>query len=510
MVRRKFYINGKPSSDFGIYAASDTYLNAPAVGYDSFSVPKVNGLFISEKDRLSNVTRRFSCFAPDGIKAACEALFQYLYSIDGYFVLQSDYDVEHYCYAYFEEGVEVTPFRAEAGTFDLYFSCMPQKYIGNGQVTGYFGGQGHNLLNADQLASRDAYWYVGDENDLWLTFCNRGSSVYSYSGSARIVVPQGEDEFILTADIWNNFNPRVTVITAEGTGGATYTNQSSDPTKLYIEIDCNGSTPISLSISGYAPNYQALANIMLQKKTATPYPYEPYETLPPAEKWFYQSTVSDIDILPTHKFSGLQDEINENVDLFPSRDFWFDWSGVYTGNAWLDVYTTKESIFCANKIQNGVLGTYDTTSVKLIANSQAVIIFNVSEPFEGIGYVNGTATYEIEMADVSNPNAVGGDALYRVTAQVGNGTQDVSIMVNDALIFVDLTGVITGSSEFASIEVNSKTYDCVIYENGNKISGNSRTTIYGDISLKSQNKMIASGRVTYLVNAGAEVEWWTV
>ena len=497
MVRRQFYINGKPSSDFGIYAASDTYLNAPAVGYDSFSVPKVNGLFISEKDRLSNVTRRFTCFAPDGIKTACEALFQYLYSIDGYFVLQSDYDTSHYCYAYFDEGVEVTPFRTKAGMLDLYFSCMPQKYMATGIGT-YRGREGNNLIDIDQLVGKSAYLAVGSDDDLVLMFA---TSSDSWSASARIIPPEGATKFLITADTSFGFRPTVSPDIV-GSGSIYMVNQTTD-TQVKVTIDTQGDTLTSIGIHGTSDGTAWIKNVMLQVKSTQDLPYEPYETIPPDDKWLYQVNTTTAKILPTFMISGLETLIKSNPGKFPANDFWYDW----TGESSFVCAINTESFFNATVLGGGALVT--TTDYDDVYSPSGATLC-VTTPFEGVCYRSGTEIFDLTMTDISNAQAVGGDALYRITANVGSSTQNISIMVNDALIFVDLTGVLTSTNPTVSVIVDSKSYDCVISENGNVISGNSRATIYGDISLRSSNDVIVAGTVSSIVNAGVEVEWWTV
>lgn len=507
MVRRKFYINGKPSSDFGIYAASDTYLNAPAVGYDSFSVPKVNGLFISEKDRLSNVTRRFSCFAPDGIKAACEALFQYLYSIDGYFVLQSDYDVDHYCYAYFEEGVEVTPFRTYAGSFDLYFSCMPQKYM----ATGIGKAVSNNLINTDELVGRMAYYDIVNDKLCLMFF--PGTNVYAYN--ARFRGKEGE-EYVFTAEkigTWPADPYHLQVNTTDyPSGGTSGINNGSTSTEFRHTI--SPSSPripfeVDMKVAS-TDGTLGLTKIMLQKKGATDLPYEPYQSMPPTDTWVYGINSSEVNIKPAFKLNKLQEVISKG--LLPNNPVWFEYGGITSAK----FYAEQNSVMFAQV-------NYETVDVVQRQNSFGFVSFfgvtdkyAVSEPFDGSIIINNV-TYDAVFSDVSNSDAVGGDALYRITMSVpSNGTQTLSVVVNDAIIFVDMTGLVNSTS-YVTVLVNSKTYDAQYILGDTSISVgelrlkplNDRTTILGDISLKSENKVICYTECT-IVSSLVEVDWWTV
>ena len=506
MVRRQFYINGKPSSDFGIYAASDTYLNAPAVGYDSFSVPKVNGLFISEKDRLSNVTRRFTCFAPDGIKTACEALFQYLYSIDGYFVLQSDYDVSHYCYAYFEEGVEVTPFRAKAGTFDLYFSCMPQKYM----ATGIGKAVGNNLINPDDLIGHMAYYdIVGDK--LCLMFFP-GSQQDSNEVPVRVA---NGGKFTFTAEkvgTWTSVNAYAFLYkTPSGAiTGVIYDN----PDGLKASMDTSTDVPYALSLRVNSPSETVGFTKMMLVEGDTVLPYEPYPSMPPSDEWVYSIGESDIPIKPSFAITNVQNAINTGA--LPNRNVWFvHGSGTSAFNAQFN--SIEKSVYFANFDTSNAVPAYDCTSmgyVTLSLNANGTII---SEVFDGsIFYgTHGDTQADAVFTDISNTDAVGGDAMFLITLSVpASGTLGFSIMVNDSLIYVDLTGLVSAVS-YVTMKINSKTYDASYFvattnpSNDTFKSLNDRTTILGDISLKSQNRIICYTECT-VVSSLVQVEWWTV
>lgn len=510
MVRRQFYINGKPSSDFGIYAASDTYLNAPAVGYDSFSVPKVNGLFISEKDRLSNVTRRFTCFAPGGIKTACEALFQYLYSIDGYFILQSDYDPEHYCYAYFDEGVEVTPFRTKAGTFDLYFSCMPQKYIGNGVVDGYKGGEGNNLLDAEGLIGFSAYKTVRDNVPYFAIYDNRSGITPYKTHEARVYLPAGQ--YVLTAKEKDFINSMPTLYVYYTGGTSDSFSNVGAGTNLKYNIDTNGKKPVLLQFWATEPG--RLYEIMLQADTGTLEPYEPYSTYPPVAKSIYSLSYNSVNILPTFAIEGLQEAIDKNPNAFPNSRFWITFMTSVT-NVSINA-EDKDAVFFA-KVNGGTL----TTDYSPVGFTYALTdTVKVCEYFVGtfIETAGGqTFTYDMYEKDVSNSNATGGDAKYCIMADFynvsNNGKHVVSIVLNgESMVFVDIYALsLLVGTDGCVVEVDSKTYEATaITKDFKPVQVNSCVTIIGDISLKSSNKVTWNNSTTSTYYAWMEVEWWTV
>lgn len=132
MARKQLYINGTGTGDFGIYISSDTYLNAPAPDITAHAVPARNGDLIMYNRRLNNIVRRFTCYIPTDVQANFDGFKKLLYSnANDYMELASDYESDTYQRGYLADEIEAEPFltgESLAATFDLYFSCEPQKY----------------------------------------------------------------------------------------------------------------------------------------------------------------------------------------------------------------------------------------------------------------------------------------------------------------------------------------------------------------------------------------------
>lgn len=129
---KQLYINGVASGMFDMYITSDTYLNAPAIDYTEYAVPARDGALVQYNKRLNNVIRKFTCFMQgDLAEARLDLLKKGLFQQTGYLQIESDYDT-YIQYGYLCQDIQVTPFRAvtkvQEFTFDLYFSCKPQKY----------------------------------------------------------------------------------------------------------------------------------------------------------------------------------------------------------------------------------------------------------------------------------------------------------------------------------------------------------------------------------------------
>lgn len=124
-------INGTNLSTFGIYLSSDTYLNSPQIDYSEYQVPARNGNVILDNKRLGNVVRKFSCYIKDDPESGIASLKKLIYSNRGYVRLVSDYDPDTYQMGYLAQEIEFDPFQSGSVLtvkFDLYFSCLPQKY----------------------------------------------------------------------------------------------------------------------------------------------------------------------------------------------------------------------------------------------------------------------------------------------------------------------------------------------------------------------------------------------
>ena len=132
MALKQLYINSVGTGTYGIYITSDTYLNAPAPDYTAHKVPGRSGALVQWNNRLQNVIRKFECYIPDSVQANFDAFKKMLYSNIGYMKLTSDYETDTYQMGYLAEDIEATPFQSDGKlttTFELYFSCEPQKYF---------------------------------------------------------------------------------------------------------------------------------------------------------------------------------------------------------------------------------------------------------------------------------------------------------------------------------------------------------------------------------------------
>lgn len=136
MARKNLYINNTNIGTYGIYISSDTVLDSPSFDYKAYAVPGRNGTVLQYGKRMDNVVRKFSCYVPDGTntKTALTSLKKLIFANPGYLKISSDYETDTYQIGYLAQEITVKPFnRYRTATFDLYFSCKPQKFF-NTQV----------------------------------------------------------------------------------------------------------------------------------------------------------------------------------------------------------------------------------------------------------------------------------------------------------------------------------------------------------------------------------------
>lgn len=142
-------INGVNSGDYGLLLTSDTWENAPEIGYEAYQVPGRSGDLIRRENRMGNIVRRFELFAKGAnARQNVEAFRKVIYSRPmgwsgkwqepNYSRLQTSYDPGFYWYGYLVGEAEVEPFLsgdAMSLKMTLTFSCQPRKWSAGGEDT---------------------------------------------------------------------------------------------------------------------------------------------------------------------------------------------------------------------------------------------------------------------------------------------------------------------------------------------------------------------------------------
>ena len=136
-------INGVNSGDYGLLLTSDTWLNAPEIGYEAYQIPRRSGDLIRQEHRMNNILRRFELFTKGAnARANVEAFRKVIYTrpfgmseLDprlNYSQIRSSYDPSFLTYGYPVGEIEVEPFLsgdALSLKVTMTFSCNPRKDI---------------------------------------------------------------------------------------------------------------------------------------------------------------------------------------------------------------------------------------------------------------------------------------------------------------------------------------------------------------------------------------------
>ena len=130
---------GVDCRDYGVYISGQGTFSAPVRAYEFIKVPGRNGDLIGTERRLENLDLTYQAFVYRDFKTSVRGLRSFLLSQIGYQRLKDTYHPDEFrlaCYA--------GPFEPDvlsnnrAGTFELSFSCKPQRYLLTGEVAQTF------------------------------------------------------------------------------------------------------------------------------------------------------------------------------------------------------------------------------------------------------------------------------------------------------------------------------------------------------------------------------------
>lgn len=133
-MRNYLTFDNKDSRDFGVYINGQGTFRAPARSYNVLNIPGRNGDLLGFGSKLENVEITYRAFIYTNFDANIAALRSFLLSHVGYFKLTDSYHPDEYRLAYYK-GPFVPDVTANngAGSFDLVFTCKPQRFLDSGE-----------------------------------------------------------------------------------------------------------------------------------------------------------------------------------------------------------------------------------------------------------------------------------------------------------------------------------------------------------------------------------------
>lgn len=142
-MRKKLYVDGVDLSTFGVYITGTGTYGAPSRKLDVSDIPGRNGAILGIDKSYSNINVTYPCFIYASLESNLAALRAFLLSRNGYVKIVDDYHTGEY-----RMGIYEGPFnpsiqrKGDAGTFNLVFNCMPQRFLDSGEtvITGLKNG----------------------------------------------------------------------------------------------------------------------------------------------------------------------------------------------------------------------------------------------------------------------------------------------------------------------------------------------------------------------------------
>lgn len=134
-MRDYFVLDGKPSSDFGVFLATSNFLNGASHDAEEVEVPGRNGALTISNDRFHNFELEATVYTPWNVKENMLFLKEWLGGhSDTYYHYEESLDAEYFRMVRFSETFEVDTHDSRRGSAVLKFSCKPQKFLRTGDI----------------------------------------------------------------------------------------------------------------------------------------------------------------------------------------------------------------------------------------------------------------------------------------------------------------------------------------------------------------------------------------
>lgn len=134
-----FIFDGVNSRDMGVYVQDVQVFGAPERDVEMVSIPGRDGEYALDRGRFSNIEVTYTCAlgagAPEDFNEAISALRNWLASRVGYKRLEDEINTDEYRRAVFKDGLDVETINKQTGTFEVTFSCMPQRWLKSGETS---------------------------------------------------------------------------------------------------------------------------------------------------------------------------------------------------------------------------------------------------------------------------------------------------------------------------------------------------------------------------------------
>ena len=136
--KKYFTFDGETSKKYNTHITGAGVFNAPVRAVEMVNIPNRNGAFALDQGYFENVELTYEASivadTPAEFAQAVSDLRNWLCSKKGYCRLEDDYNPNEYRMAVYKSGLEVEPFLARTGKFDIVFDCKPQRFLKSGET----------------------------------------------------------------------------------------------------------------------------------------------------------------------------------------------------------------------------------------------------------------------------------------------------------------------------------------------------------------------------------------
>lgn len=134
-MREHLYVAGTDLATYGVYISGDGTFSAPEREFTTYTVPNRNGALLGASTRLENISVTYKCFIYTNLDTNIKSLRAFLLSHDGYVKISDTYHPNEYRMGLYAGPFEPTIRKTlDAGSFDLTFFCMPQRWLTSGDT----------------------------------------------------------------------------------------------------------------------------------------------------------------------------------------------------------------------------------------------------------------------------------------------------------------------------------------------------------------------------------------
>lgn len=140
-------IDGTGLKTFGVEVSGTGTFKTPYRDVSVLEIPGRNGSMIRDNGRFGNVEITYPCYISRDFPTRFSNVRNFLLSKRGYRKITDSYDTTHYRKGYFAASIEPQTAAAnKSASFDLTFSCLPQRFRNDGDTAmtiGSYSGETH-------------------------------------------------------------------------------------------------------------------------------------------------------------------------------------------------------------------------------------------------------------------------------------------------------------------------------------------------------------------------------